>query len=69
MNITIARSPMKPTEPLMWQVSRGDTLLAVVSFNGPSGTIVMHQGTLQIDEQEELHRLYENDPWVCRFGV
>lgn len=40
-----------------WIVKRGITFLAVVSFDGPRGTIITHQGALYADERKEVYRL------------
>lgn len=42
----------------LWIVKRGQTFLAVVSFDGPRGTIVTHQGALYAEERKEVYRLH-----------
>lgn len=39
-------------------VKRGDIFLAVVSFDGPRDTLVVHQGALYADERKEVYRLH-----------
>ena len=39
-----------------WIVKRGVTFLAVVSFDGPRGSIVTHEGMLRADERREVYR-------------
>lgn len=56
--ITITHGP-SPENFHLWIVKRGATFLAVVSFDGPRGTIVTHQGALYADERKEVYRLHK----------
>jgi hypothetical protein len=56
--ITITHGP-SPENFHIWVVKRGDTFLATISFDGPRGTMVTHQGELYADERKEVYRLYE----------
>jgi hypothetical protein len=50
---------LEPTpDGVHFLVKRGVTFLAVVSFTGPRGTIVTHQGHLYQDERQEVYRLH-----------
>lgn len=42
----------------LWTIKRGQTFLAVVSFDGPRQTIITHQGALYADERKEVYRLH-----------
>ena len=48
-----------------YRVMRGATFLAVVSFDGPRGTLVTHQGALYADERKAVYRLHATRLPVC----
>jgi hypothetical protein len=62
MTITLTPNP----ENTAYVVKDGVTFLAVVSFDGPRGTIVTHQGALRADERKAVYALHAATQFVVR---